>query len=367
MIKKTKTLEHKDVKKTPMEEVRTALKELVSEQKKNNNQDDRAAFMQVGRFDYVRLLQEIRCYEKTSDSETFSDKSRDTESEAEFVTATGSEREEENGVKRSVESKQSEETTSSSGEEDIEIEKRKRTAIRKRKNRKKRILKEKEELDHLSSTNESSTESMNLNSTDDEDYSDEDHVLLVTSIANLRRRENMKLKPLRTKSKKAPTFKEDTEKEEKNPTFWSLNTTKKVIQKHMERDERKIQNRDSKKKLISEEKWSEGTNWNDLVKEGAETERVFIAKAEKEREAMADKALQIMVPGTEVIEPVIPPQPLPAGFHKRTYGPKQGGPIFDELLKISTQMHDLVNASERNIALLALEEVFLIWKNTSCE
>ena len=219
MIKKTKTLEHKDVKKTPMEEVRTALKELVSEQKKNNNQDDRAAFMQVGRFDYVRLLQEIRCYEKTSDSETFSDKSRDTESEAEFVTATGSEREEENGVKRSVESKQSEETTSSSGEEDIEIEKRKRTAIRKRKNRKKRILKEKEELDHLSSTNESSTESMNLNSTDDEDYSDEDHVLLVTSIANLRRRENMKLKPLRTKSKKAPTFKEDTEKEEKNPTF----------------------------------------------------------------------------------------------------------------------------------------------------
>ena len=145
----------------------------------------------------------------------------------------------------------------------------------------------------------------------------------------------MKLKPLRTKSKKAPTFKEDIEKEEKNPTFWSLNTTKKVIQEHMERDERKIQNRDSKKKLISEEKWSEGTNWNDLVKEGAERENVFMAKGEKEekeREAMADKALQIMVPGTEVLEPVIPPQPLPSGFHKRTFGPKQSGPIFDELL-----------------------------------
>ena len=73
----------------------------------------------------------------------------------------------------------------------------------------------------------------------------------------------MMLKPLRTKSKEAPTFKEDTKKEEKNPTFWNLNTTKKVIQEHMERDERKIQSRDSKKKLISEEKWSEGTNWND--------------------------------------------------------------------------------------------------------
>ena len=37
MIKKTRTLEHKDVKRTPMEEVKTALKELVAEQKKNNN------------------------------------------------------------------------------------------------------------------------------------------------------------------------------------------------------------------------------------------------------------------------------------------------------------------------------------------
>ena len=54
---------------------------------------------------------------------------------------------------------------------------------------------------------------MNLSSTDEEDYSDENHVLLVTSIANLRRRENMRLKPLRTKSKEAPTIKEDTKVE----------------------------------------------------------------------------------------------------------------------------------------------------------
>ena len=86
---------------------------------------------------------------------------------------------------------------------------------------------------------------------------------------------------------------------------------------------------------------SEGTNWNDLVKEGAERENVFMAKGEKEekeREAMAEKVLQIMVPGTEVLEPVISPQPLPSGFHKRTFGPKHGGPIFDELLKTSTQI-----------------------------
>ena len=65
---------------------------------------------------------------------------------------------------------------------------------------------------------------------------------------------------------------------------------------------------------------------------------------------MTDKMLYIMVPGTEVLEPVIPPQPLPLGFHKRTFGPKQGGPIFDELLRISTQIHNLVNGAGRNIA-----------------
>ena len=89
-------------------------------------------------------------------------------------------------------------------------------------------------------------------------------------------------------------------------------------------------------------------------------------KEEKEREAMADKALQIMVPGTEVLEPVISPQPLPSGFHKRTFGPKQGGPIFHELLKTSTQIHDLVNASGRNIASMISSMTIQVGKET-CE
>ena len=86
----------------------------------------------------------------------------------------------------------------------------------------------------------------------------------------------------------------------------------------------------------------------------------------KEREAIADKALQIMVPGTEVIKPVIPSQQLPTGFHRQTYGPKQGGPIFDELLKTSTQIHDLVNASGRNIASMISSMTIQVGKET-CE
>ena len=74
--------------------VKNALKELISEQKHVNTRDDKAAFVQVGRVDHVRLLQETRCYESLSDNEALSDKSKNSESEHEFVTATESEREE---------------------------------------------------------------------------------------------------------------------------------------------------------------------------------------------------------------------------------------------------------------------------------
>ena len=98
MIKRAKPLEHKEVGRNQMEGVKNALKELISEQKQVNNRDDRAAFMQVGRLEYVRLLQETRCYGRLSDNETLSDKSRNTENEHEFVTATESEREETHSV-----------------------------------------------------------------------------------------------------------------------------------------------------------------------------------------------------------------------------------------------------------------------------
>ena len=69
----------------------------------------------------------------------------------------------------------------------------------------------------------------------------------------------------------------------------------------MLKDERKMQDRNPLKKLISEEKWSEGTNWSDLVQEGAEREQVCLMEEERKvQEEIIDteKALRIMVPGT---------------------------------------------------------------------
>ena len=129
------------------------------------------------------------------------------------MTATESEREETHSVEGSTESNPGGEMTSNSEEENTKDGKKKKVATKKFKNKRKRTQRE---LDWSSSSEESSTESVDLNYTDNEDYSDEDHILLVTSVANLRRRENMKLKPLRTKSKKAPIFKDDSEKNERD-------------------------------------------------------------------------------------------------------------------------------------------------------
>ena len=111
------------------------LRALISEQKTGNNRDDRAAFMQVGRLDYVRLLQETRCYGRPSDNETLSDKSRDTESEHEFVTATESEREETHSVEGSTESNPRGEMTSNSEEENTKDGREKKVATKKFKNK----------------------------------------------------------------------------------------------------------------------------------------------------------------------------------------------------------------------------------------
>ena len=83
--------------------------------------------------------------------------------------------------------------------------------------------------------------------------------------------------------------------------------------------------------MISEEKWSEGTNWSDLVREGEEREQVCLIEEEsriQEEMVNTDKAMRIMVPGTEAIKPAVQLSPLPAGLIKRIYGPRQGGQIF---------------------------------------
>ena len=90
----------------------------------------------------------------------------------------------------------------------------------------------------------------------------------------------MNLQPLRTKSKEAPRMKERRKSEKNDQPLMGLEETKEMIQKQLMKDERKIKTRNSKKQLILEEKWSQGTNWGDLVCEGEKREQVCLKEEE---------------------------------------------------------------------------------------
>ena len=90
----------------------------------------------------------------------------------------------------------------------------------------------------------------------EEDFIDEDHLFLVSSVANLCRREIMQLKPLRTKNKKTPRMIGKSLDINVNQPIISLEETKRIINDNLLRDERKIKIRNQKRHIISEEKWA---------------------------------------------------------------------------------------------------------------
>ena len=109
--------------------------------------------------------------------------------------------------------------------------------------------------------------------TTEDDYSDDDHVYLISSVANLRRRELMNLKPMRTKSKKTPKIRVKPLSSIERAPVMSLKDTKKIIDENLQLDERNIKLRSPKRHLLSEEKWGEGSTWNDIICEGKEREK----------------------------------------------------------------------------------------------
>ena len=71
-------------------------------------------------------------------------------------------------------------------------------------NVKRKVLRKKKSREDSDLVLDSSDEGQETSSdiTTEDDYSDDDHVFLVSSVANLRRRELMNLGPMKTKSKK---------------------------------------------------------------------------------------------------------------------------------------------------------------------
>ena len=135
----------------------------------------------------------------------------------------------------------------------------------KRKVLKKRKSKEGSDL-VLDSSDDSQGTSSDIATEDD--YSDDDHVFLVSSVANLRRRELMNLAPMKTKSKKTHKPRVTPLKSMDKDPVLSLKATKEIIEENLKLNERNLKLRSPKRHLLSKEKWGEGSTWDDIVSEG---------------------------------------------------------------------------------------------------
>ena len=63
MVRKHKPPEPKWARNVQLEEVRAILKELSAEQRGGSKEDDKAAFLQSGRCDQVRLIRELEVHD----------------------------------------------------------------------------------------------------------------------------------------------------------------------------------------------------------------------------------------------------------------------------------------------------------------
>ena len=113
-----------------------------------------------------------------------------------------------------------------------------------------------------------------------------------------------------------------------NPPIISLEETKKIINDNLLRDKRKIKIRNPKRHVISEEKWAEGITWEDILQEGKEREKEMLMEVNTTQKLESDKALALLVSGTETLDPIVKPKPPPEGYTNKLVEPREGGELF---------------------------------------
>ena len=75
----------------------------------------------------------------------------------------------------------------------------------------------------------------------------------------------MNLGPMKTKSKKIHKPRVTPWKNMDKDPVLSLKATKEIIEENLKLDERNLKLRSPKRHLLSEEKWGEGSTWDDIV------------------------------------------------------------------------------------------------------
>ena len=130
----------------------------------------------------------------------------------------------------------------------------------------------------------------------------------------------------------------------------SLKDTKKIIEDNLLCDERNLKHRNPKRHVLSEEKWGEGSTWNDILREGKEREKeTTLEKMKSKIGSRFDKAMALQIPGTKPLEPIVKKKPPPAGYVRKSVEPNGGGELFETLLTTSTEILKLVSETGRNV------------------
>ena len=104
----------------------------------------------------------------------------------------------------------------------------------------------------------------------------------------------------------------------------------------------------------------------EIIQEGEKREKDVKLEEEGKsppRILNVDKALLLMILGTEPIAPTIKPRPPTEGYIRRLFGPRDGGEIFAVLLKTATEIFKLVSMAGRNVASMATPITVLAEKN----
>ena len=112
-----------------------------------------------------------------------------------------------------------------------------------------------------------------------------------------------------------------------------------MLKTALNEDERKIKTRFPKKSVFTEEKWQDTGRWEEILKEGIQ-----------ENNGFSEQVKILFTPGSEPIKPPDEEPKLENGLTLATYGPREGGEIFEVLMATAVKAYEMVSAGGRNMS-----------------
>ena len=182
-----------------------------------------------------------------------------------------------------------------------------------------------------------SVEFSSLGENDSEGGEYDTQSFLMTSVANLRRRESLGI-PTKFRFNHAKK-KEDIESKsnpiEDTEERATLEETKAFLKEGLERDDRGIKQRNPRKSNFSKENWECNNRWEEIVNEGK------ISQNHCENIRLLQEPL---------MDPVGTQEEVTMGWTKTTLGPLTGGEIYEKLLQVAVEAYNLVSSNGRNMS-----------------